>query len=165
MPLDISVAAIGKCLRGFSGVANRFETIWEKDGFRIINDSKANNPTAAIAAVQAVRGPMILLMGGRNRVKDLRPIADAIKSNDVKGLVCYGPGGTDILSALGNVTLKTAYSKEFESAVRQASALVNKGQTLLFAPACTVTPRFATAEERGDYFKELAGKWLKSHNP
>ncbi len=64
----------GAALVDFDGLPHRMELVAEHDGVRWIDDSKATNVHAAIAAVRGLEG-VVLLAGGRN--KGTRPVGAA----------------------------------------------------------------------------------------
>ena len=66
--------AMLEALRSFTGLPHRCELIAERDGVRWIDDSKASNVGAALAAIQGLgaSGRIVLIAGGRNKGADFR---------------------------------------------------------------------------------------------
>ncbi len=94
-----SAAAIRRAAATFSGVAHRLETVWHGNGLRVVNDSAATIPEAALAAVNAFDGPVILIAGGSDKGVEPTLLVEAAER-------CVSTGGGIILldgSATGRV--------------------------------------------------------------
>ena len=74
-----TLEAIERGLRTFGGLPHRLEVVGELGGVKFVNDSKATNPFAAVAALEAVGGPVLLLAGGKGKGADFGPMAEAAK--------------------------------------------------------------------------------------
>ena len=59
-------------LTGFKGVEHRLELVGEVAGVTYYNDSIATNPESTLAALDTLRGGIVLLLGGRD--KNLEPL-------------------------------------------------------------------------------------------
>ena len=87
-----SPAAIESVIRSFRPGPHRRELVAVIDGVEFVDDSKATNPHATVAAVgQYAR--VVLLAGGRNKGLDLAPIGHLER---VRHLVAFGESGSDI---------------------------------------------------------------------
>ena len=66
-------------LRTFSGVPHRLELVDEVEGVRFINDSIATTPERTLAGLRATEGPIVLMLGGRDKNLPLDPLRDELK--------------------------------------------------------------------------------------
>lgn len=141
-------------LRRFEGLPHRARFVREVNGVRWINDSKATNVGATLAAVagvrESVKGRLILLAGGQGKGQDFGPL-QALLGVQIDHMYCFGQDA-DILLALGEQTQKVA---DLASAVACAAAAAQPGDWVLLAPACASLDQFKSFEVRGDRFTEM----------
>jgi len=156
LPVGVSPEAAAKALRTFPGVEHRIEFVCEKDGVRYINDSKATNPDSTVKAVEAIRRPTVLLLGGSNKNSDYTPVFEAFQRK-VKAVVAYGFTRHQIERDAKKTNYSPIYicDGSFEDAVMLAKSLATAGDDVLLSPACASYDMFKNFEERGRVFKEL----------
>ncbi|MDI6602143.1 MAG: UDP-N-acetylmuramoyl-L-alanine--D-glutamate ligase [Thermoanaerobacteraceae bacterium] len=140
-------------LKTFKGVEHRIEFVKEINGVKFINDSKGTNPDAAIKAIEAIKGNIILIAGGYDKGNDYY---DFIKSFDdkVKYMILIGETAEKInkqAMSLGFTNIIRADT--LKEAVDRAYQLAEKGDTVLLSPACASWDMFKNFEERGNLFK------------
>jgi UDP-N-acetylmuramoylalanine--D-glutamate ligase len=143
--------ALLEALRAFSPGNHRLETIAVKDGVTYINDSKATNPHATLAALRAVSdGKNVrLLLGGLDKGMDFTELIPGMKL--VKKAYILGECRETIASALqGEVDLQIYRS--FDLAVMSASSEADPGDIVLLSPACASMDMFKNYAERGECF-------------
>lgn len=63
----VPTAVIRHALRTFKGVEHRIELVRELDGVKWYNDSKGTNVDSTIKAVQTMRAPTVLVLGGSDK--------------------------------------------------------------------------------------------------
>ena len=68
--MGVPMATIIRVVKEFKAVEHRIEFVLERLGVRYYNDSKGTNPDAAIQAVKAMPGPIILIGGGYDKGSD-----------------------------------------------------------------------------------------------
>jgi UDP-N-acetylmuramoylalanine--D-glutamate ligase len=61
---------IACALRLFPGVPHRLEEVAVVRDIKFVNDSKGTNPGATLKAINAIKGPKILIAGGLNKGSD-----------------------------------------------------------------------------------------------
>ncbi|HEV3474908.1 MAG TPA: UDP-N-acetylmuramoyl-L-alanine--D-glutamate ligase [Actinomycetota bacterium] len=154
----IDPSAIEAGLRSFRPMPHRGEVVAEVGGIRFIDDSKATNPHAALAAIGTL-DRVVLVAGGRSKGVDLSPLAGAARQ--LVAVVTLGEAAPALAAVFdGRVPVHTADS--IEAAVRTAHALAPSGGTVLLAPACSSQDMFRDYGERGDRFaatvRALAGE-------
>lgn len=119
---------------------------------RFVDDSKATNPHAALAALSGLRGA-VLVAGGLSKGVDLSPLASAAPS--LAGVVVLGEAGPEIAALFeGVVPVRKAGS--IEEAAELGLELAPPDGTVLLAPACASQDMFHDYAERGDRFAAAA---------
>lgn len=135
----------------FQPVEHRLEFVRELDGVRYYNDSKATTPEAALRAIDALDGPLWIILGGKDKGLDFTKLGAALAGR-AKGVLLVGQDAGKIAQALPpQVTAIHAHT--VDNAVREAHAKARSGDIVLLAPACTSWDQFKSYEERGRFFK------------
>jgi len=124
-------------------------------GVRVINDSKATNPHATIAALRSIDGPIVLLLGGRHKGSGYRALCDAIEGADVRHLVLFGEARERLVAELDGVSPEMQQATDLEAATAAGLVAARPGDALLFSPACSSYDAFRSFEERGETFDRL----------
>jgi UDP-N-acetylmuramoylalanine--D-glutamate ligase len=144
----LGIAAARRALVDFGGLAHRMQVVAEHDGVRWVDDSKATNLHATIAAVRGLDG-VVLVAGGRNKGLDLGELR--VLAPDLHGVVAIGEAASEVHDAFaGTVTVVRASS--MEEAVRAARDLARRGDTVLLSPGCASFDWYSSYAERGDDF-------------
>jgi UDP-N-acetylmuramoylalanine--D-glutamate ligase len=124
----------------------------ETGGIRFVDDSKATNPHAALAALDGMSNT-VLIAGGLAKGVDLSPLAAAAPA--LSGVVVIGEAGPALARVFdGLVPVWAAGS--IEDAVKRAHAATPPGGTVLLAPACASQDMFRDYRERGERFAAAA---------
>ncbi len=151
----IKSEVIRKCLGNFPGVEHRLEKVCKVKGVQYINDSKATNVDACWYALESMRTPTILIIGGKDKGNDYDAIKDLVKEKCV-GLVYLGADNQklhDNFDALGIPVRDTHSMKE---CVEACYEMAKPGDTVLLSPCCASFDLFKNMEDRGEQFKTLA---------
>jgi UDP-N-acetylmuramoylalanine--D-glutamate ligase len=152
------IEAIRSGLMSFRPIEHRLEPIRTVDGAEYFNDSKATNPDAVLKALTAFgERPLVLLLGGRNKGVDMRPLAAAVKAR-TDSVVVFGEAGEELARAFDAVALPVVRVRTLEDAVNAARTLARPGGVVLLSPGCTSFDEFTGYEERGRRFKEIVGR-------
>jgi len=138
-------------LRTFGGLPHRCEAVAERRGVRYINDSKATNVGATIAALGGLRGPIVLLAGGDGKGADFTPLREHVRGK-VRAVLVIGRSAEALVEALATECPVTRCAT-LEEAVDAAAAIAVDGDTVLLAPACSSLDMFTDYRARGDAFK------------
>jgi UDP-N-acetylmuramoylalanine--D-glutamate ligase len=147
-PVDIRTA-----VEAFAPLPHRGSVVATLGTVRFVDDSKATNPHAALAAIEDVRDA-VLIAGGLAKGVDLSPLAAG--APNLTAVVAIGEAAPEIVEVFrGLVPVTVAAS--MEEAVRVAHAAARPGGTVLLAPACASQDMFRDYEERGERFAEAAG--------
>ncbi len=137
---------IAEVVAGFRTGRHRREEVGIVSGVTFVNDSKATNPHAAAAAIDAYPS-VVVILGGRNKGLDLAPL---VARHSVKAVVGIGEAGAALADAHRGI--EAVHS--MDAAVRAAAALADPGDTVLLAPGCASFDMFGSYEERGDAFRD-----------
>jgi len=140
-------------LRGFAGLEHRMEFVAEIRGVSWYNDSKATNPHAATAVLNAFSDRFWLLAGGYEKGSDFSELGKLVGEKTL-GAVLFGVTKhriADTIPAGHPVHLV----ENLPQAVQRAFELARPGQRVILAPACASFGEFKDFEHRGHVFKEL----------
>jgi UDP-N-acetylmuramoylalanine--D-glutamate ligase len=144
--------AVREGLRGFESAPHRGQVAAVVDGVRFIDDSKATNVHAAIAAIDGV-DDAVLIAGGTAKGVDLSPLAG--RADRLRAVVAIGEAAPELARVFDGVRpVRTADT--IEEAVRAAFDLARPNGTVLLAPACASWDQFRDYAERGDRFAAAA---------
>lgn len=144
--------AMLQALRDFHGLGHRTQWIGEYRGVRWINDSKATNTGATLAAIQGLGGPLILIAGGQGKGADFSELAAGIDAK-VKLVLLLGEACADMTAALQGRTRIESVT-DMNMAVRRAAAEADAGDTVLLSPACASFDMFRGYAHRGEVFMQ-----------
>ncbi len=148
LDLGASTEAVALVLRSFSGLPHRTTPVGQTRGVTFVDDSKATNPHAALAAISGYDS-VVLLAGGRNKGLDLSVLAT--RADRMRAVVAIGEAAGEVVAAFqGLVPVSKAGS--MAEAVRTASALAEPGDTVLLSPACASFDWYPGYAARGDDF-------------
>jgi UDP-N-acetylmuramoylalanine--D-glutamate ligase len=149
-------AAIANGLKSFKGVEHRLEFVAEIGGVTFYNDSKATNVDATKKAIEAFPGPLIVILGGKDKGSPYTPLREPLHQRARLALL-IGAAADKIAADLGDaVTVEKAGA--MERAVQIAMHRAEPGDVVLLAPACSSFDQFENYEHRGRAFKELVAK-------
>jgi UDP-N-acetylmuramoylalanine--D-glutamate ligase len=144
--------SVAATLRSFQRGPHRLQVVVEIDGVRYVDDSKATNVHAALAAVRSFPR-VVLIAGGRNKGLDLSGLRGA--ADHVRAVVAIGDAGAEIEDVFRDVRTVTR-ATTMRDAVRQAAAAAEPGDVVLLSPACASFDWYRSYAERGDDFARAA---------
>lgn len=152
-PWQLGKEALRKGLMSFKGLSHRCQVVRSNDDIRWINDSKATNVGATVAALQGLKrstkGALHLLLGGDGKSADFSMLTDAA-FQFADSVVCYGRDASEIESFLQNKEVTRVNS--FDDALNFVKQKANAGDTVLLSPACASFDEFKGFEARGNAF-------------
>jgi UDP-N-acetylmuramoylalanine--D-glutamate ligase len=158
--LGVAPSRIRASVRGFRGLEHRLEPVATVRGVSFVNDSKATTVDAALKALASFSKPVVLILGGKDKGSDFRPLRRAVRRG-VKSVVLVGAAREKIRAALAGA-VPMVEARTYPEVVRAAYAAASPGDVVLLAPACTSWDMFRDFEERGRVFKRevrrLAGR-------
>jgi UDP-N-acetylmuramoylalanine--D-glutamate ligase len=145
--------AIRAAVAAFEGVEHRLEFVADIGGVHFYNDSKATNVDAAVKAVAAFPGSLIVILGGKDKGSDYRPLAGLLRERALH-VFAIGAARGEIAAQLAD-GFPLEQVETLAEAVERAAALARPGDVVLLAPACASFDQFENYEHRGRVFKEV----------
>lgn len=146
-------ARLAAALDGFRGLVHRCRLVAERNGVRYVDDSKATNVGATLAALEGLGGEsrrLVLIAGGDGKGADFSPLAEPV-ARAVSAVVLLGRDAPRLEQALaGHATLCRA--ADMAEAVTLAATLAGPGDTVLLSPACASLDMFSDYAARGAAF-------------
>jgi UDP-N-acetylmuramoylalanine--D-glutamate ligase len=157
--MGIERDAIASALRRFQGPPHRLERVAELAGVLYVNDSKATNVAAAVAALRSFDAGVHAILGGSRKGGGFAELAGAVAERCV---ACYLIG--EAAEAL-ELALEPAWEAgvaprrcgDLATAVGAAAEAARPGQVVLLAPACASFDAYRDFEARGEHFRALVG--------
>jgi UDP-N-acetylmuramoylalanine--D-glutamate ligase len=147
--------SMAQALRSFSPLPHRLEMVGSEGGLRWVNDSKATNVAATVGALNSLEGPLVVLLGGKDKGEELAPLRHALHSG-VRAAVVFGEARDRMASVLQGAVPLSVVEGSFEDAVDQARDLAERGDDLLLSPASSSFDMFENYVARGLRFSALA---------
>lgn len=142
-------------VRTFTGLAHRCQYVPTNDGIVWVNDSKATNEGATLAAIAGIRpqvkGRLFLLAGGDGKGSDFAELA-AVLQRDVDTMLTFGQDGQQ----LAELKPDSQYYATMAQAIAALRPQLMAGDWVLLAPACASLDQFANYRQRGEQFVALA---------
>lgn len=152
--LGVPLEKIGEAARNFEPVEHRIEFVRERTGVRYYNDSKGTNPEAALQALRAMPGPVILIAGGYDKNSTYDSWVSEFEGK-VRYLILIGQTRDKIAAcAREHGFTEVMYAEDLKEAVQVSAVYADIGDCVLLSPACASWGMFRNYEERGRFFKE-----------
>jgi UDP-N-acetylmuramoylalanine--D-glutamate ligase len=151
--MDIRKNKIREAVQTFENLEHRMESVATVRGVEFVNDSKATNVNSTWYALESMKKPTILILGGIDKGNDYSLLQDLVKEN-VKAIVCMGVDNSKIHHAFAGQINTIVDTASAEDAVKAAFQLAAPGDVVLLSPACASFDLFKNYEDRGNQFKE-----------
>ncbi|HQR01157.1 MAG TPA: UDP-N-acetylmuramoyl-L-alanine--D-glutamate ligase, partial [Ferruginibacter sp.] len=151
--VDIRKEKIREALQTFQSLEHRMEPVATIKNVEFINDSKATNVNSTWFALESMKKPVVLILGGVDKGNDYALLAELVKEK-VKAIVCMGTDNKKIHDAFSNVVANMADAGSATEAVQAAFRFAEKGDVVLLSPACASFDLFKNYEDRGNQFKK-----------
>lgn len=154
-----SVAVIRDVVTAFTGLPHRLELVREINGIKYYNDSFASGLLATEAAIAAIPGQKIVIVGGYDRMLDLDHFPHFLSENpsDIRQLLLIGASQDRLATALDSRGI-TNYVKsgatDMPGVVGDANKLAKSGDSIVLSPGFASFDMFKNFEDRGTKFKE-----------
>ncbi len=145
---------IRKSLSDFPGVEHRLEKVCDVRGVHYVNDSKATNVDACWYALESMKTPVVLIIGGKDKGNDYSAIKDLVKKKCV-GLVYLGADNTKLHDNFDGLGIPVRDTDSMKACVEACYEMANPGDTVLLSPCCASFDLFKNMEDRGEQFKSL----------
>ncbi|MCE2572069.1 UDP-N-acetylmuramoyl-L-alanine--D-glutamate ligase [Motilimonas eburnea] len=143
-----------KAAKNYKGLAHRCEFIKQVNGVRWINDSKATNVGATLAAIDGlapvITGQLHLIAGGDGKGGDFSPLAPAFAER-IASVVCFGQDKAEI----ARLHEKCVIVDDLDAAVNYCAKRSEQGDWVLLSPACASLDMYPNYMARGEHFRQL----------
>ena len=153
LQLGVSPALAVKHLHSFKAAPHRCVEIARVNDIRYIDDSKATNIGATVAALEgigpAIKGKLILIAGGDAKGADMGNLTPYLNQH-VSHVFALGKDAHLFEMSFAHTT-RVATMKD---AVKAATRLAAPGDVVLLSPACASLDMFKNYMHRGDVFKQ-----------
>jgi UDP-N-acetylmuramoylalanine--D-glutamate ligase len=149
--LDLTLCA--NALRHFKALHHRMEKVSTKNGINWVNDSKATNIGACIAALEGYDEKVILVAGGEGKGQDMNELAPVIQAK-AKAVILIGKDAPQIEAAINQLTeiVPTYHAQDMQEVAAIASHVAKSGDTVLLSPACASLDQYKNYQDRGNQF-------------
>jgi UDP-N-acetylmuramoylalanine--D-glutamate ligase len=151
--LEIRKNEIRESLRDFQGVEHRLEYVATVRNVRFVNDSKATNVNACWYALQSMKTPTVLILGGADNSNDYREIEKLVHEK-VRALVFLGVDNASLRKFFSRSGKQILEVQTMDDAVKTAYELAHEGDTVLLSPCSEGMDLFENFEDRGRQFKQ-----------
>jgi UDP-N-acetylmuramoylalanine--D-glutamate ligase len=154
LPLEkVTGKEFAEAVKNFRPGRHRIEHVGIKNDILFINDSKATNPAAVLAAAESVDRKIVILLGGLDKGMDFSPLLQLLPR--LRGAVLYGESAAKIHAVLKDKTNCICCQSDFAEVFRAAVEMAEQGDCIMLSPACASMDMFKNYQERGDRFCEL----------
>lgn len=143
-------AGIRQALVDFRNLPHRLTFVREVGGVRYYDDSKATNVDAVARALDCFEQPVVLIMGGRDKGGDYRPLEARLGLKATR-LIVLGEAAQAIAATFGHL-LPIHWAADMGEAVRLAADAAREGQVVLLSPACASFDMYENYHQRGEDF-------------
>lgn len=145
---------IRKSLGDFPGVEHRLERVTTVRGVLYVNDSKATNVDACWYALESMKTPTILILGGTDKGNDYTPIKELVRKK-CAGLVYLGADNAKLHANFDDMGIPVRDTHSMKDCVEACYDMAEPGMTVLLSPCCASFDLFKNMEDRGEQFKTL----------
>ncbi len=150
--VGLSDVGMLRAMREFPGLDHRMQWVANVGGVSYINDSKATNVGAAVAALDGLHDPVVLIAGGDGKGADFSQLAGVV-AGKVRAVILMGRDAPLLEQALSPV-VTTIRVGNMKQAVAAAHQQAKPGDIVLLAPACASLDQYKDYQERGRLFAE-----------
>ena len=148
--VGLPMSSMLTALRNYRGLPHRTQWVADINGATWINDSKATNVGATLAALKGLDQPVVLIAGGQSKGADLTPLREVV-ADKVHAVVLLGEDA-ELLEVVLNGVTEVYRADDMRKAVRQAAKLARRGDVVLLSPACASFDMFTGYANRGEIF-------------
>ena len=158
LPDSQGIANLLPGVLSFTGLPHRVTPVATIDGVRYVDDSKATNVGATLAAIDGLYDPAVpqkklaLLLGGEGKGQDFSPLTPAVQRAG-RAVALIGADAAAIAKVLP-ASLPVAHFIDLPSATRWLADQAEPGDTVLLSPACASLDMFRNYAERARVFIE-----------
>lgn len=151
--VGVAKGVVTQVLGSFEGLEHRLEKFWDQGGVQAVNDSKSTTPASLMWALNRYADKsVVLITGGRVKTPSFKECLPALRTKSKK-IIVIGEARPLMLSEWSELRPEAVDS--LEAACRVARHSAQKGDTILFSPACSSFDMFKSYVDRGTQFKAV----------
>lgn len=156
LPQERTLADLLPGVLSFRSLPHRVALVSTKDEVRYVDDSKATNVGATLAAIDGLYDPLqpgrklALLLGGDGKGQDFSPLVSMVAGAG-RAVALIGKDAAAIAAILP-ATLPVERFADLPSATRWLADQAQPGDTVLLSPACASLDMFRNYAERAQVF-------------
>jgi UDP-N-acetylmuramoylalanine--D-glutamate ligase len=159
----VSDEVLAEGIKSFVGLPHRCQRVGAVSGVTFIDDSKATNVGATVAALQGIGDAeaknLLLIAGGDGKGADFTALRDSV-NRFVKALILLGKDARRLERELGT-SIPVFHVSGMVEAVRKAQELAAPGDSVLLSPACASLDMFKNFVDRGLQFAATVAQGLR----
>ncbi len=155
--IGLPLAPLLHGLREYRGEPHRVEVIATLEGVDYVDDSKATNVGATVAALDGLAAPTILIAGGDGKGQDFSPLLPAV-ARWCKAVMLIGRDGPQVRAAIESAGVVLEDHSTLQAAVDAAAAYAAPGDVVLLSPACASFDMFRGYAHRAAVFHECVAE-------
>jgi UDP-N-acetylmuramoylalanine--D-glutamate ligase len=152
--LGADATAAVAALRSFAALPDRLNRVAVIDNVTYYNDSKSTTPEAAVTAMNAISGPLVIILGGYDKGSDLQPVAE-VAARRARFAACIGQTGGRLAELIRAEGGDAELCGDLASAVEACRRRAVPGDAVLLSPACASWDQFEDYRTRGAEFARL----------
>ena len=149
--VGVSSARLLPGLSSFKGLPHRVALVAEISGVRYIDDSKATNVGATLAAIAGLGCPVAIVLGGDGKGQDFSPLKNALKKHG-RAVALIGRDAQRIAAAIDGCGVPAERFDERPGAVCWLSTQARQGDCVLLSPACASLDMYRNYAHRAEVF-------------
>jgi UDP-N-acetylmuramoylalanine--D-glutamate ligase len=158
-----NLEAIRSVLTTFSGLPFRIELRREVNGILYYNDSFASAPPAPVAAIEAIPGQKVMIIGGFDRNLELGELAESLVrlKGRIRRVLLIGASAKRTAEAFkqhGFDNFEISEAADMAAIVSQAQALARREDAVVLSPGFPSFDMFKNFEDRGLQFNAAVDK-------
>ena len=156
--IGLDKKAMCNALKVFKGLEHRMQKVAKIRGVTWVNDSKATNIGACVAALDGYDTKVVLIAGGDAKGADMSELTSFIKEK-TKSVVLIGKDA-DLIKQAINGCVPTYSAKSMEQAVQICAEIAIEGDSVLLSPACASLDQYKNYQDRGNQFSKAVLRLL-----
>lgn len=148
---------ITKAVREFHGMPHRLELVREVHGVKYYDDSFGTTPETATVAIEAIKEPKVLILGGSDKGSSYKKLAETVAGSNVRAVVQIGDMGPVISKALREAGFTNIIQggDTMVDMIHAATNAAQPGDAVLLSTACASFGLFKDYIDRGDQFHRV----------
>ncbi len=151
-----NIEALRQVATTFAGLEHRLELVRELGGVKYYDDSFGTTPETAMVAMEAIKEPKIIILGGYDKGASFDELAKSLLESNVKKALLIGDTADKIRQSLDQAGFSDYIDggRTIAQIVSRARQSASPGDAVLLSTACASFDMFENYIDRGDKFKQ-----------